>query len=625
MITTMLNTRLDELRQAAEPPFIHAVTEDGMFFVAKTKDAFTGYVVCKEDDIEGGITTVLREIERAHRFGFTEGEYSRARADYLRQLESAFNEKDKHKNREYVNEYVRHFLDNEPIPSIEDEYSIMEQIAPNIPVEALNQMMAHLVQEENRVIVIFGPDKEEIAYPSHEEILAMLKNVQGEELTAYVDTVSDEPLLAVKPTGGKLVSESYDDRYGTTEMVLSNGVKVILKKTDFKADEILMKGVSLGGTSLYPDSEAINISNINSVAAIGGLGNFSAVDLDKVLAGKKASANVGIGDKTETISGSCSPKDFETMMELTYLRFTAPRQDQEAFESYKNRTKATLLNQEMRPTVSFMDSIRSTVYMNHPRMRHTTAEMVDQIDYDRILEMYRDRFSDASDFTFIFVGNVEPDELKPLIVQYLGALPATHREETFKDSGVRIRSGIYKNEFLKEQETPKASVFLAYSGDCEYNLRNKIQMSMLDQILDLIYTEKVREDEGGTYGVYVGGSLDKYPQEEFLLQIMFDTDPARKDHLTGIILNEIDAMVANGPSETDLNKVKEYMQKKHMENLKENRFWLGLIDEYLFTGTDNLDGYDELVNSITTEDIRAFAAKLFDQKNRIEVTMTSPQ
>jgi len=625
MITTMLNTRLDELRQSAEPPFIHAATEDGMFFVAKTKDAFTGYVVCKEDDMEGGITTVLREIERAHRFGFTEGEYSRAKADYLRQLESAFNEKDKRKNREYVNEYVRHFLDNEPIPSIEDEYTLMSQIAPNIPVEALNQMMTHLVQEENRVIVIFGPDKEELAYPSHEEILAMLKGVQAEELTAYVDTVSDEPLLPVKPTGGQLVAETYDDRYGTTEMVLSNGVKVILKKTDFKADEILMKGVSLGGTSLYPDSEAINISNINSVAAIGGLGNFSAVDLDKVLAGKKASASVGIGDKTETISGSCSPKDFETLMELTYLRFTAPRQDPEAFESYKNRTKATLLNQEMRPMVSFMDSIRSTVYMNHPRMKRTTAEMVDQIDYDRVMEMYKDRFSDASDFTFIFVGNIEPDELKPLIVQYLGALPATNRQETFKDSGIRVRSGIHKNEFLKEQETPKASVFLAYSGACEYNLRNKIQMSMLDQILDLIYTEKVREDEGDTYGVYVGGSLDKYPREEFLLQIMFDTDPARKDQLTDIILSEIDAMVANGPSETDLNKVKEYMQKKHMENLKENRFWLGLIDEYLFTGTDNLDGYDELVNSITTEDIRAFAARLFDQKNRIEVTTTSPQ
>lgn len=624
LITKMLNARLNELAQTAIPPYIYAGSYDGNFFVAKTKDAFTGIVVCKEDAIENGIITLLRETERARQFGFTETEYNRARAEYLRQLESAYNERDKRKNEEYVNEYVRHFLDNEPIPGIENEYTIINQIAPAIPVTVLNQIMQELVTDSNQVVAILAPQKEGLKMPTEDDIKQILKDIKAEKLAAYVDKVSDEPLMKEAPKGGKIVSEKTDDLFDATLLTLSNGVKVIIKKTDFKADEIRMKGVSLGGSSLFPTSEIININGLDAVG-VGGLGNFSAVDLEKVLAGKKASVSYGIGDKTEAVNGSCSPKDFETMMQLTYLTFTAPRRDNDAFASYKSRNKAALQNMEMNPQVAFSDSVQAGMYMNHPRKVRVKADMIDQMDYDKILSMYNDRFKDASDFTFIFVGNVDVEQMKPLIQEYLGSLPTTKRKESFTDNKIEMRQGVYKNEFIRKQETTKASNFVLLSGNCKYDLKNNILLDMTSQILDLVYTAKVREDEGGTYGVYVGNQLIKYPKEKAIIQIIFDTAPEKREKLMKIIFAELENITKIGPSEVDLNKVKEFMLKKHTENLKENRYWLNSIDEYLFTGMNPIKDFAQVVSSITIKDIQKFADDLFKQKNEIEVSMISPE
>lgn len=623
LVTNMLNARLNELAQNANPPYIYAGTYDDDFFVAKTKDAFTGVVGCKEGAVESGLATLLREIERARQFGFTETEYNRARAEYLRQLESAYNERDKRKNDAYVNEYVRHFLDNEPIPGIENKYAIINQIVPAIPVAALNQLMPELVSDSNKVVAIFGPEKEGVELPTKEAVLKILEDVKAEKLTPYVDQVSDEPLMKESPKGGKIVSEKQDDVFGTTMLTLSNGVKVLIKKTDFKADEIRMKGVSLGGSSLFPNSEIININGLDAVA-VGGLGNFNAVNLEKALAGKKASVNYGIGDKTETVNGTCSPKDFETMMQLTYLTFTAPRRDDDAFASYKNRSKASLQSMELNPRVALSDSIQAGLYMNHPRRVRIKADMIDKMGYDKILSMYQDRYKDASDFTFIFVGNVDVEQMKPLIAEYLGALPAINRKETFKDNQVYIRPGKFKNEFIRQQETPKATNVVFISGACKYDLRNDILMDMTGQVLDLVYTEKVRKDEGGSYGVYSGGQLSKYPKEEAVLQIFFETAPAKRDKLMKIIFAELDHLAKAGPSEANLNKVKEFMLKKHAEDLKENSYWLGSIDEYVFTGMNPMKDYEKIVNSITTKDIQKFADDLFKQNNEIEVSMISP-
>lgn len=624
MISSMLNARLSELVQSANPPFTRASSYYSDFFVAKTKEAFALSASSKADGIETALKTLLQETERARRFGFTESEYARARANYLQSLESAYNEREKTKHGSYVREYVQNFLNGEPIPGIEAEYAMMNQLAPNIPLQAMNMIMQQLVPDSNQVVIIAGPAKESLKYPTKEEVINLLKGMKDLDLQAYVDKVSDEPLMKEAPKGGKIISEKEGDIYGSTKLVLSNGVTVYVKKTDFKADEIRMKGTSLGGKSIFPDKDALNFAVMDNVIAVGGLGNFSQVDLTKVLAGKKVSFNAGLGATTENVFGTCSPKDFETMMQLTYLTFTAPRKDAEAFESFKNRMKAQLESAQANPLSSINDSLQKAMYNNHPRVVMMKPEMVDQIDYDRILEMYNDRFKDASDFTFYFVGNIDLETAKPLIAEYLGALPAINRKETFKDTKMSIRKGVYKNEYAKEQQTPTATIVFLYSGKAPYTLKNDILLSFATQVLDMVYTEEVREKEGGTYGVNCFGDLQKYPKEQLLLQIVFQTDPAKKDKLAGIVVDELKKLAAEGPSDVHLQKVKEYMLKKYADNQKENGYWMNNLNDYFYYGMDMTEGYTDIVNSITAKDIQKFVSDLLKQGNEIEVTMTVP-
>ena len=624
MISSMLNARLSELVQSANPPFTRASSYYSDFFVAKTKEAFALSASSKADGIETALKTLLQETERACRFGFTESEYARARANYLQSLESAYNEREKTKHGSYVREYVQNFLNGEPIPGIEAEYAMMNQLAPNIPLQAMNMVMQQLVPDSNQVVIIAGPAKEGLKYPTKEEVINLLKGMKDLDLQAYVDKVSDEPLMKEAPKGGKIISEKEGDIYGSTRLVLSNGVTVYVKKTDFKADEIRMKGTSLGGKSIFPDKDALNFAVMDNVIAVGGLGNFSQVDLTKVLAGKKVSVNAGLGATTENVFGTCSPKDFETMMQLTYLTFTAPRKDAEAFESLKNRMKAQLESAQANPLSSINDSLQKAMYNNHPRVVMMKPEMVDQIDYDRILEMYNDRFKDASDFTFYFVGNIDLETAKPLIAEYLGALPAINRKETFKDTKMSIRKGVYKNEYAKEQQTPTATIVFLYSGKAPYTLKNDILLSFATQVLDMVYTEEVREKEGGTYGVNCFGDLQKYPKEQLLLQIVFQTDPAKKDKLAGIVVDELKKLAAEGPSDVHLQKVKEYMLKKYADNQKENGYWMNNLNDYFYYGMDMTEGYTDIVNSITAKDIQKFVSDLLKQGNEIEVTMTVP-
>ena len=482
--------------------------------------------------------------------------------------------------------------------------------------------MQQLITDNNQVVLLAGPEKEGVKYPTKDEIAALLKQMKSFDLKPYEDKVSNEPLISEDLKGGKIVSEKAGEIYGSTKLVLSNGVTVYVKPTDFKADQIVMKGVSLGGTSVFPNDEIIDIAQLNGVALVGGIGNFSKVDLGKALAGKRASVGAGIGNTTETISGSCSPKDFETMMQLTYLTFTSPRKDNEAFESYKNRLKAELQNADANPMSAFSDTITSALYNNHPRAIKMKENMVDKINYDRIIDMYKDRYKDASDFTFYLVGNVDLEKVKPMIAKYLGSLPAINRKETFKDNKMYIRKGKYKNEFAKKQETPMATIMFFYSGTCKYDLRNNILLSFLDQALDMVYTAEIREKEGGTYGVSCNGSLGKYPKEELILQIVFQTDPAKKDKLSAEQLNK---MAKEGPSAEHMQKIKEYMLKKYKDAQKENGYWLNNLDEYFYTGIDNTKDYEKIVNSITAKEVQDFLAKLLKQNNEIQVVMTMPE
>lgn len=622
MIESMLNTRLSELTQKANPPFIGAGVGDGEFILAKTKHAFTGVAVSKDDGIETALATLMREIERARRFGFTSTEYAHAKADYLSALESAYNERSKMKNSQFVQQYVSNFINGEPIPSVEDEYNILSQgIIPAITVEQINATLQGLVSDSNVVVTLFCPDKPEMKLPTEADIKKVLDDVKAEKLEAYVDKVSNEPLMKEIPAGGKVV-KTEQGAFGSTVLTLSNGVRVILKPTDFKADEIRMQGFSKGGSSLFDSKDSIQFNVLNQVVALGGLGNFSLTDLQKVLAGKMASISTSVNTLSETVKGGCSPKDLETMLQLTYLTFTAPRMDQPAFESYKSRMKSQLANMEADPSVALSDTISKEIYGNNPYALRIKAHMIDQIDYAKVIELYKNRFKDASDFTFILIGNIDQATALPLIEKYLGGLPSINRKENFRNV-VEIRKGQSRNVFHKELQTEKATVFLFNSGECPYTLKDLIQMSMLSQLLTMKYTETVREEEGGSYGVGVSGNIGKYPKEEATLQVYFDTDPEKRAEMTKLIDKGISEFIVNGPDADNLKKVKEYMLKNFESNQKENGYWMNLLYSFYWENLDRAAGYKELVNNITGADLQAFAKAFFSQNNRIEVSMTS--
>ena len=624
MISSMMHARLEELRQSANPPFIQAASGDSDFLLAKTTEAFVGMAVSKDDGIPTALSTLVREIERARKFGFTASEYARAKADYLLMLESAYKERDKMKNNQYVQEYIRHFIDNEPIPGIETEYALMNQLAPNIPVEAINSILPQLIKDENIVINIFGPDKEGMVYPTEAEILDILNKTKAEEITAYVDKVSDEPLMKEAPKAGKIV-KTEEGPFGSTALTLSNGVRVVLKTTDFKADEIRMRAFSPGGTSVFGTKEALQLKMLNSVAGLGGLGNFSNVDLEKVLAGKKATIGATVSGLSEGLNGSCSPKDLETLLQLAYLSFTAPRMDEEAFESFKQRTKASLANQEANPMTALTDTLQMEMYGDHPLAGRVKAEMIDQLDYNRIMEMYKDRFKEAGDFTFLFVGNINLEEAKPLIETYLGGLPTINRKENYQDIQLNIRKGTHKNLFEKQMETPKATVLNIISGNCEYNLKNDLLMTMLSQTMSMVYLETVREKEGASYGVSAFGQLSRGIKDEALFQIYFDTDPAKREKMEQIVMSELQKVAQEGPRPEHLAKVKEFLLKKHIEDAKENSYWLGQLNNYYWYKTDMNTDYEKLVNNLTAEDVKNFTKALLDQGNIIEITMTAKE
>lgn len=622
MICNMLNSRYNEMLQKANPPFTGAEVFDGNYFVAKTKDAFGGYVGVKENEIDNGFGTLYREILRAKKFGFTASEYTRAKADLLRSYESLYNERDKQESSYYVTKYVRNFLDNEPIPSIEQKYTLMNKIAPNIPVEAINQMIPELISDSDMVVVYTAPEKEGLKLPTKEELLGVIAKVNAENITAYVDKVSNEPLMAAKPKAGKILSTKNNPATGTTEMVLSNGAKVIIKKTDFKKDEITMKAISKGGKSLFPTKEMIDINSMDDVAGLGGIGKFSTVDLQKILAGKMASASAGVSLTSEAVNASCSPKDAETMMQLVYLTFTSPRKDADAFASYKTRLKADLKNQEMEPNTALRDTITKAIYKDSPWVMRMKENMVDKINYDNILKMYKDRFCDASDFTFFIVGNADVNALKPFIETYIASLPSIHRKETFKNV-IATRKGVYTNEFFKQQQTPTSTIIMMQTGDEAYNLKNDILTSMYAQILNIVYTKTIREDAGAAYSVSVQGELSSYPKPYSMIQIFFPTDPEKKALAMKLTKEGMAKIVKDGPDQKDLDKVKEFILKKHAENLKENSYWMGIMTEQWRTGVDFNKNYEAIVKSITTKDIQTFADGLNKQNNFITVTMTS--
>ena len=623
MADDMIAQRFEELGMQAEPPFLQAqMNFNTDYLIAFTESAVGGAVVTAPQDLVKGVQTFYREMLRVDRHGFTAGEYERARAQFLTHLESRYNEREKTKSYNYCQDYVNNFLNNEPIPGIENEYAMMSQLVPNITVDMVNGMVQELICDSNFVIFSMLPDQEGVTYPTEAELAKILADVEAEEIAPYEDKVSDEPLITATLKGAK-IKKVKDDKFGYKKVVLSNGVNVYYKKTDFKADQILIKAYSKGGQSLYDEKEYITLGQCNEVVLNGGIGNFSATELQKALAGKKVSGSPYIGTFYEGVNGSSTPKDFETALQLLYLMFTAPRQDMEAFQSYISRSKAALQNQELNPISALQDTISSVVYGNKLRSLRPKAWMMDEIDYDRAMQIYSERFANAADFSFFITGNIDEETMLPLVAKYIGSLPAKKgKKENWKDINMNITPGQVTNIFDKEMEVPQATNVAVISGTCKYNQKNVIAFDFAGQILDIIYTEEIREKEGGTYGVSVSAGTSNVPKVQQTLQIVFQCDPDRSEYLTGRVKSLLDEFAANGPSEANLAKVKELALKHHQENLRENSYWNSEIASWIIDGEDNMSNYEQIVNDITTEDVRLSVKNLIDQGNDIKIVMS---
>ncbi len=620
-IFSIFAERIDDILQKPSAPFIDAGFFHNDYLISKTKAAFTGHVVCKENQYKEGLQALYREILRAKKYGFTAAEFDRFKAEYLSRLENAYLHRNKVNSTNYVNELVRHFIDKEPTPGIEVEYDMMNHVVPTYTVELVNQVFT-LMPDSNLAIAMFAADKEDNILPTKEEVLGYLAEVEKEDIQPLKEEVNNRPLIEQLPAPGT-VKKIKDDKYGAKLILLSNGIKVHVKQTDFSPNQISLTATSFGGNSLYSDDEFLQTSGISFVN-VGGWGNFSDTELSKALAGKQVSANAYVSANSEGMNGSCVKKDFETLLQLVYLKFTSPRKDQEAFEAQVSRTREAMRNQDLQPTTALIDTIAKVIYKNHPRAIRRKAESLDSLNYDRILQIYRERFADADDFEFFIVGDCNADSIAPLLAKYIGALPTLPGREKYKIITLRDPEGEIKNVFEKQQETPRALVNFSYHTKMKQTLRNTILISMLDQLMDMLYTETVREDEGGAYGVPVSGNIVRYPVNEAAITISLTTAPEKREKMTEIIYNGIDEMVEKGPKEEDLQKVKEYMLRSHAEQLKKNGYWMNQMVGYAMWGNDWVSSYEKTVNSVTTAEIQKTAKAIFRSGNHCEVGMTSP-
>lgn len=620
----MLNARLAEVGQNPECPYLQAYVSDGDYIYAKSKDAFAVVCIPKPGQTEAAISAAVREVMRATMFGFTPTEFVRAKSEYMSQLEKVYTNRNKRENGVYCELYTRNFIDNEPIPSIEDEYAIMQQISPMIPVEAINEVMKELVSvtDTNLVVMNFNTEKEGTVYPTPESIKKAIDTVHGEKLTAWVDNVKQEPLIAKMPAKGKITGEKENKTLGYKELTLSNGARVLLKKTDFKDDEVVIDATSKGGSSLLGDEDIVNAKVFDMAIGASGLGNFSNTELEKALAGKQANANLQLFNLHEGLSGSSTPKDLETLFQLTYLYFTDVRKDEKSFAQLMTTLETMLKNQALSPDAAFSDSLMSTLYCHNPRYATLKLEDLKKVNYDRILQIAKERTADAGDFTFTIVGNFDEATIRPLIEQYIASLPAKGKKENWKKVSTYAK-GNAENKFTRKMETPKANAYMYwYNLTTPYSLENAVAASAAGQVLEMIYLKKIREDAGAAYSAGATGMASLGGDTPFTALVgICPMDPEKSDMAIKIMEEETKKLCTTVDADM-LNKVKELMLKRADENAKTNSYWVSTINNLDEYGVDTYTNYKNVVNALTPEKVAKMVKDvIFKGGNSVKVIM----
>ena len=620
---SMLRDRLKEYAEKPESPFLQAFASDGQYLLSNTVDAFELGFLPKDGQTEAALTAVLTEARRAAEFGFTPTEYNRFKADFTSNLDKQYSNKDKRFNSQFVNQYVQHFIDNEPIPSLDYTYETMKQIIPVIPIEAINEVAKQLISQKdsNLVVLNFNNEKEGAVYPTEDGVKKAIAAARAAQIEAYVDNVKDEPLMTTMPKKGSIKKETKNDKFGYTELELSNGVKVVLKKTDLKKDQVILRGEGFGGSALYGEKDFANIKMFDDVVEASGLGNFSHTELEKALAGKIASASLSMSTYRQNVSGSSTPKDVETMLQLVYLYFTNINKDQKSFDNMMTTTETLLKNRLLQPENVLNDSVQATFSCHNPRFKSIEASELKNVSYDRVLQIAKERTANAAAYTFTIIGNYDEATIRPLIEQYIASLPSKKKVEKAKKVDTDFKGKVL-NHFKHKAETPKAiAVMYWYSNDLPYNLENSIKATIAGQILSMEYLKKIREDASAAYTVGAAASMSRndFETEAYILA-QCPMKPEKADIANQILRDEVNAMAKTCDADK-LQKVKEYLLKNLGDQRKQNSYWLGRINTWRKYGMDFDTDYEKVVNAQTTESISAFVAELLKAGNAAEVIM----
>ena len=575
MFSGMLNARFTDLAQQPNAPFVFAGTGRGIF-IAPTKESASLRAMVKEDGIERGLEAILAEAERVTRFGFTQAEFDRQKQAVLRNYERLLAETNNRESASRAAEYIRNFLQQETLPTNQWEYELHQRFLSDLTLAEVNRRAREWFPDRNRLVIVVAPEKPGLTLPDQAKLDAVIKAAPTKPLTAYVDTVGAQPLMETPPKAGSVVKTGSNAVAGTTEWELSNGVKVILKPTTFREDEILFRATSPGGTSLASDADLIPARTAVQVVRAGGLGKFSSTELRKVMTGKVASAGPLIGELEEGLSGSSSKKDLESMFQMIYLTFTEPRADPAAFSAQASQMKTMLANQKVVPEQVFYETLSEILSQNHIRRRPTTPETVDQWSLEKSLAFYKERFADASDFTFTFIGSFTPDTIKPLVETYLGSLPSIRRKETWKDVGVRYPKSVIERTVTKGTE-PKSQTAIVFTGPFEYNQTQRVAIRAMAQVLSNQLLTTIREELGGTYSISASASFSREPFADYSVSIDFGSDPSRTEGLVKRVFQEIERLKSEGPTAQQVNDVKQALLRDFETNTKSNSYLLTQI------------------------------------------------
>ncbi|MHB0949298.1 MAG: M16 family metallopeptidase [Gemmatimonadaceae bacterium] len=616
----MLNYRLDEMRQKPDAPFVGAYSGQGSF--VRTKEVYLLGAMVKPGGITRGLDAVLREAKRVAQHGFTAAELARAKANVLRGWEQMYAEREKSESAQFAERYAWHVLQGGPIPGVATEYRLVEGLLPGIRLEETNALAREWITDRSRVILASAPAADSTTVPSVAQLRETMIGAWQADVAAYADTVSDAPLVSVPPAQGRIVSSVRDSVLGTTTWRLSNGVRVILKPTDFKADEVQFTAYGPGGTTNAPDSLALAADFSAEAVNVGGAGPYDAITLRKKLAGKVAGATPWVAPTQEGIDGSASPKDLETMFQLVWLYATQPRRDSSAFLAAKQGMRAMLANRDRSPETPFYDTLRVVMAQHHPRVRPLTAARVDSVRLDDAMRFYEERFADMDDFTFVIVGSFTPDSIRPLVEQWLATLPATPRTDSWRDLGIRPPTGQVARTVRKGIE-PKARTLLAFTGPFEFTPANRVAMNALAEVLTITLRERLREALGGTYGVSVSGSPSRIPVPSYSFYISFSSAPGQVEPLVQAVRAEIDSLRLRGARVADLQKVQETMLRERETGLRENSWWLRRLAAYDQYGED-LRGVlagDRYARALTPETIGEAARRWLSGENVVRLTL----